>query len=72
MSAATIDRYLKAEREERAVKGISTTKPDALLRNSIQIRTASSEVESEPGFFEGDTVAHCGPTVKGNSPARCR
>jgi hypothetical protein len=22
-------------------------------------------VEAEPGFFEGDTVAHCGPTLKG-------
>src|SRR5699024_1104582 len=27
MSAATIDRYLKAERDRLAVKGISTTKP---------------------------------------------
>src|SRR5271168_2976772 len=23
------------------------------------------QVEAEPGFFEGDTVAHCGPTLKG-------
>ena len=22
-------------------------------------------MEAEPGFFEGDTVAHCGPTLKG-------
>ncbi|KEP55966.1 transposase, partial [Mycobacterium tuberculosis str. Beijing/DS6701] len=22
-------------------------------------------IEAEPGFFEGDTVAHCGPTLKG-------
>ncbi|MGV9183807.1 hypothetical protein ACTOVL_00440 [Arcanobacterium canis] len=65
MSAATIGRYLKTERQKRELKGISTTKPGALLRNSIQIRTASSEVESEPGFFEVDTVAHCGPSVKG-------
>ena len=36
-----------------------------MLRSSIEIRTASSEVEAEPGFFEGDTVAHCGPTLKG-------
>lgn len=26
---------------------------------------AGDEVEDEPGFFEGDTVAHCGPSLKG-------
>lgn len=36
-----------------------------MLRNSIQVRTAGDEVEAEPGFFETDTVAHCGPTTKG-------
>ena len=36
-----------------------------LLRSSIKIRKSGVEVESEPGFFEGDTVAHCGPTLKG-------
>ncbi|MGB3829769.1 MAG: DDE-type integrase/transposase/recombinase, partial [Ornithinimicrobium sp.] len=35
------------------------------LRTSIAIRRAGDEVEAEPGFFEGDTVAHCGPTLKG-------
>lgn len=65
MSAATIDRYLKAERDRLQLKGISTTKPGALLRNSITVRKAGDEVELEPGFFETDTVAHCGPTAKG-------
>lgn len=65
MSGATIDRYLKEERDKFAIKGISTTKPGALLRNSIQIRTATDEIDQEPGFFEVDTVAHCGPTLKG-------
>ena len=65
MSAATVDRYLKAERERLRLKGISTTKPGALLRNSIKIRKAGDEMEAEPGFFEVDTVAHCGPTLKG-------
>ena len=36
-----------------------------LLRSSITVRRAGDEVEAEPGFFEGDTVAHCGPTLKG-------
>lgn len=65
MSGATIDRYLKDERDRMSLKGISTTKPGALLRNSITVRKAGDEVEAEPGFFETDTVAHCGPTLKG-------
>ena len=65
MSAATVDRYLKEERERLRLKGISTTKPGVLLRNSIQIRKAGDEMPPEPGFFEVDTVAHCGPTLKG-------
>jgi hypothetical protein len=36
-----------------------------LLRSTITIRRAGDEVEAEPGFFEADTVAHCGPSVKG-------
>ena len=65
MSAATIDRYLKAAREADQLRGISTTRPSPLLRASVKIRRAGDEVEAEPGFFEGDTVAHCGPTLKG-------
>lgn len=65
MSAATIDRYLKAERDRLRLKGISTTKPGTLFRNSITVRKAGDELEAEPGFFETDTVAHCGPTAKG-------
>ncbi|MDO5495170.1 MAG: integrase, partial [bacterium] len=66
MSPASIDRYLKGARAtDPLTKGISTTTPSPLLRNSITIRKAGDETEDEPGFFEGDTVAHCGPTLKG-------
>ena len=65
MSAATVDRYLNPERARLRLKGISTTKPGTLLRNSIKIRKAGDECEAEPGFMEVDTVAHCGPTLKG-------
>lgn len=65
MSAATIDRYLKTAKAKDQISGVSTTKPSVLLRNSITVRKAGDEVEAEPGFFEGDTVAHCGPTLKG-------
>lgn len=65
MSAATIDRYLAPARAKDPIRGKSTTKPGTMLRNSISIRKAGDEVEAEPGFFEVDTVAHCGPTLKG-------
>ncbi len=65
MSSASIDRYLKPIKATDQIRGRSTTKPSPLLRSSIQIRRAGDEVEAEPGFFEGDTVAHCGPTLKG-------
>jgi hypothetical protein len=65
MSAATIDRYLVPARAEDPLRGKTTTKPSPLLRSSISIRKAGDEVEDVPGFFEGDTVAHCGPTLKG-------
>jgi hypothetical protein len=65
MSPATIDRYLAPAKARDQVRGVSTTRPSPLLRSSIKIRKAGDEVEAEPGFFEGDTVAHCGPTLKG-------
>lgn len=65
MSAATIDRYLREHRQALELKGISATRSGALLRTSITIRKAGDEAEHEPGFMECDTVAHCGPTLKG-------
>lgn len=65
MSPATIDRYLAPARARDPLRGKSATKPSPLLRSSITIRRAGDEVEDEPGFFEVDTVAHCGPTLKG-------
>jgi Integrase core domain len=65
MSAATVDRYLKPARDRMRIKGISTTKPSPLLRNSIAIRTCADETPDTPGVIEADTVAHCGPTLIG-------
>ncbi|WP_341276745.1 transposase family protein [Mycobacterium lacus] len=65
MSAATVDRYLKPARDAMRIKGISTTKPSPLLRNSISIRTCADEAPDAPGVIEADTVAHCGPTLIG-------
>lgn len=65
MSAATVDRYLKPARDRMRIKGISTTKPSPLLRNSISIRTCGDETPKAPGVIEADTVAHCGPSLIG-------
>ncbi len=65
MSPASIDRYLQPAKATDQISGVWTTKPSSLLRSSIKIRRAGDEGEAEPGFFEGDTVAHCGPTLKG-------
>ena len=64
MSAATVDRYLNRP-GTGCDQGISTTKPSALLRNSISIRTCANETPDRPGVIEADTVAHCGPTLIG-------
>ena len=65
MSPATIDRYLASARAKDPLRGITTTTPGPLLRNSITLRKGGDEIEQVPGFFEGDTVAHCGPVLKG-------
>lgn len=65
MSAATIDRYLAPVKATDPIRGKSATRPGNLLRNSITIGKAGDEVSAEPGFFEVDTLAHCGPTLKG-------
>jgi hypothetical protein len=65
MSPATIDRYLAPTKARAPLRGKTTTKPGAMLRNSISIRKAGDQIAQEPGFFEVDTVAHCGPTLRG-------
>jgi hypothetical protein len=64
MSAATIDRYLKAYRDGDR-RGKTTTRPGVLLKHSIPIRTFADWDEARPGFVEMDLVAHCGPTTAG-------
>lgn len=65
MSAATIDRYLVPARRSMQLRGISTTKPSPLLRNSIGLSKVGDEPATVPGVIEADTVAHCGPTFAG-------
>lgn len=65
MSAATIDRYLEPARRSMQLRGIATTKPSPLLRNSIGLSKVGDEPATVPGVIEADTVAHCGPTFQG-------
>ena len=60
VSPATIDRKLRKEKERYKLKGISTTKRGTLLKSQIPIRVYFNWDERKPGFFEIDTVAHCG------------
>jgi len=65
MSAATIDRYLAPARASMQLRGVSTTTPSPLLRNSIGLSKVGDEPPTRPGVIEADTVAHCGPTFVG-------
>jgi hypothetical protein len=64
MSPATIDRLLKPLRAIYK-KGRCSTKPGTLLKNQIPIKTHNWDV-TKPGFFEADTVAHCGNSMAGD------
>jgi len=64
VSSATIDRLLKPFRALHK-KGRCTTRPGTLLKNQIPIKTEHWDV-SLPGFFEADTVAHCGNSMAGD------
>jgi len=64
ISAATVDRLLKPERD-RIKKSVSTTRPGNLLKNQIQVRTFADWDDVTPGFLEADLVAHCGGNPHG-------
>ena len=65
MSRSTIDRCLKKARFTSPQRGLSTTKPGALLKRAIPIRTFTPWEEERPGFLEIDLVAHCGSSTEG-------
>ncbi len=65
MGSATIDRMLRATKKSYELKGRSTTKPGTLLRQTVAVRTFDDWSDTRPGFFEVDTVAFCGDSVRG-------
>jgi hypothetical protein len=64
ISHSTIDRLLTPQRSRYSKIGLSSTKPGSLLRQHIPIRTNQWD-QSQPGFLEADTVAHCGSSLDG-------
>src|SRR6266536_3384350 len=60
MSAATIDRLLRGERQKYQLKGRAHTRPGTLLKHQIPLRTFSDWDEQQPGFLEIDLVGHDG------------
>jgi hypothetical protein len=65
LSPATADRILAALRPEERRRGTTTTRPGPLLKQQVPVRTFADWNEAQPGFFEGDVVAHCGNRAEG-------
>jgi hypothetical protein len=66
ISPATIDRYLKKDKDSLRLKGKSLTKPIDSLKSRIPIRTFyTSQERKKPGFWQIDTVHHCGHVTSG-------
>lgn len=65
LSVATADRLLKPLRDAGRSRGVTTTKPGALLKQHIPVRTFADWNEHVPGFLEADLVAHCGDRPDG-------
>jgi len=65
MSASTMDRLLKKDKESLRLRGISTTKPGTLLKRNIPIRLGQQWDDAVPGYVEVDLVAHCGISTVG-------
>ena len=64
VSISTIARQLtRAKRRSHVPLG--TTKPGTLLKSQIPVRKGLWD-ESEPGYLESDTVAHCGGDLSGS------
>ncbi len=64
ISPATLDRLLEPTRVKYRGRGRTTTKPGTLLKKQIPIKTNQWD-QTQPGFLEADTIAHCGESLLG-------
>jgi hypothetical protein len=66
ISPASIDRYLKKDKDALRLKGKNLTKPLLSLKSRIPIRTFyTSRERKQPAFWQIDTVHHCGQATFG-------
>jgi hypothetical protein len=65
ISPATIDRSLKSDKKKLSLTGKNGTKPGKLLKKHIPVRAYYPWNDRKPGFFEIDTVHHCGERDSG-------
>jgi hypothetical protein len=66
ISAATIDRALRAVRVVAGGRPRRHTAPSAAVRRSVPVRTFTDWQDPSPGFFEADLVTHSGPRASGS------
>jgi hypothetical protein len=66
MSAATIDRALRAVREKMGQRGRRRASASSAVRRSIPVHNFSDWEDPPPGFIEADLVAHSGPVASGS------
>lgn len=64
VSLATVKRIVAREKSRSVARMGGTTKPGSLLKRQITVRYGRWE-ETNPGWCETDTVAHCGDTLTG-------
>lgn len=63
MSESTIERYLKPTKKKRPI-GKSTTTPSK-FKSQIPLKLCKDDDKKTVGYFEMDTVAHCGESLSG-------
>jgi len=64
ISSAQIDRRLKSKKQWIKKKIYGSTRPGAILKHQIPIRTDSWNIQV-PGYIESDLVSHCGGSASG-------
>ena len=65
VSVRTLDRLMKPVRRRYGTRGKCGTRPGALLKQQIPIKTHHGDVK-QPGVMEADTVAHGGNSLDGD------
>lgn len=64
ISLATVKRIVRTEKRRSTIRIGGTTKPGSLLKRQITVRYGRWD-ETNPGWCETDTVAHCGEELVG-------